>query len=173
MGGATVLDFAAEHPESVDAMVVASCGIGGHSEWSDSTVEAWEREDAAVEAGDRGLALQSQLDFWTPGGDDPEGDARLRAIAFDNLRVYEIEDGLASRAEPAVIGRLSEIRIPALIVLGRDDQPDIHRMGERMTAEMPRARKVVIPGDHLPNARAPEEFNLLVLDFLRESAAQS
>jgi hypothetical protein len=46
-------------------------------------------------------------------------------------------------------------------------------MGERMAAEMPRARKVVIPGDHLPNARAPEEFNLLVMDFLRESAAQS
>jgi pimeloyl-ACP methyl ester carboxylesterase len=136
-------------------------------------VEAWEREDAAIAAGDPEGALEGQLRFWTPGGDDASTDRRLRDIAFENLGVYEIEDGLASRADPPVIGRLREISAPTLVVVGERDVPDIARMANRMTSEMPSATKLVIPGaDHLPNVRAPETFNRLVVEFLREVVPQ-
>jgi pimeloyl-ACP methyl ester carboxylesterase len=112
MGGSIVLDFAVEHPEATAALVVASCGIGGHSDWSEEVRGAWDREEAAVQAGEPAAALQGQLDFWTPAGDDPDVDRRLREIAFDNLEIYDIPDGISERAEPPVIGRLSAIGVP-------------------------------------------------------------
>jgi pimeloyl-ACP methyl ester carboxylesterase len=170
MGGSVALDFAVSFPEELSALVVASCGIGGHSEWSSEVLDAWEREDAAVEAGDIQGALDGQVDFWTPPSGDADTDRRLRDIAFDNVRVYEIPDELSSRAEPPVIGRLREIPVPTLVVVGERDVSDIVRMGDRMADEIPDARKVVIPeADHLPNARDSVRFNREVLSFLRDA----
>ena len=166
MGGSVALDYAVEYPEGLGALVVASCGIGGHSEWSADVVDAWEREDATPALAG---ALRSQLEFWTPGGQDLQADERLREVAFENLRIYEVDEDLASRVEPPVIGRLSDVRVPTLVIVGDRDVSSIHRMGDRMVAEIPGARKAVVPGDHLPNVRDPAAFNRVVLAFLAET----
>jgi pimeloyl-ACP methyl ester carboxylesterase len=37
MGGATVIDFALEHPEAVSALVLVGAGVSGWKDWSPQT----------------------------------------------------------------------------------------------------------------------------------------
>ncbi len=63
--------------------------------------------------------------------------------------------------------RLAEIRVPTLLIIGDYDLPTKQRRVERLAAEFPQARRVVIPGTaHMVNMEQPEEFNRIVLDFL-------
>src|SRR5436190_10655960 len=52
MGGNVALDYAVSFHTELSALIVASCGIGGHSEWSPELMGAWDREDHAIESGD-------------------------------------------------------------------------------------------------------------------------
>ena len=63
--------------------------------------------------------------------------------------------------------RLGEVRAPTLVVVGERDQPDFHAIANELTAGIPLARKVVVPGTgHLVPMEAPAEFNALVAGFL-------
>jgi pimeloyl-ACP methyl ester carboxylesterase len=68
---------------------------------------------------------------------------------------------------PDALGRLGEIRVPTLVLVGDLDDPDLVAAAELMAARIPSARQAVLHGTaHLPNLEQPVEFNRLVLDFL-------
>jgi pimeloyl-ACP methyl ester carboxylesterase len=65
---------------------------------------------------------------------------------------------------------LPNIRVPTLAIVGALDQPDMHSIADLLAEKVPDARKVVMPGTaHVPHMERPEEFNRIVLDFLREA----
>ena len=69
--------------------------------------------------------------------------------------------------EPPAISRLSEIRVPTLIIVGDQDVRDILKIADILEKGIPGAKKVVIAGTaHHLNMEKPEEFNRIVLDFL-------
>jgi pimeloyl-ACP methyl ester carboxylesterase len=71
--------------------------------------------------------------------------------------------------EPPAIGRLGEVRVPTLVVVGDRDLADVQEIASRLAAEIPGARWAGVPGAaHLINLEAPAVFNRLVLDFLAE-----
>jgi len=111
--------------------------------------------------------VELQLQVWTPLRTDPPVDRRIRDIAMDNRRVDTLDWSLSQRLDPPAAGRLGEVRAPTLVILGEHDAGPVGVMGEKMARGIAGARKVVIEGaDHLPNMRAPEEFNRAVLEFL-------
>jgi 3-oxoadipate enol-lactonase len=66
--------------------------------------------------------------------------------------------------EPPAIGRLSEIGVPTLVILGELDAPNPL---DQLVAEIPGAKKVIMAGTaHHPFMEKPAEFNQIVLDFL-------
>ena len=69
-----------------------------------------------------------------------------------------------------MLNGLPQILAPALVVVGADDAHFL-AAADYMTAKIPVARKVVIPGaGHAPNIDKPELFDLEVRDFLDEVA---
>ena len=69
--------------------------------------------------------------------------------------------------EPEPLERLGEIQVPTLVVVGELDQPDAMISADALVAGIPTARKVTIPNAaHLPSMERPEEFNLVVREFI-------
>jgi pimeloyl-ACP methyl ester carboxylesterase len=69
--------------------------------------------------------------------------------------------------DPPAVDRLSEVRAPALILVGDADQRRTLAAAELLADGLPNARRVVMTGAaHLPNMERPEEFNRILLDYL-------
>ncbi len=68
---------------------------------------------------------------------------------------------------PPAIGRLGEIRVPTLVLVGDADAPDQLQIADTLERSIPGARKVIFPGlGHLVNMEEPVLFNDHVLKFL-------
>jgi 3-oxoadipate enol-lactonase len=175
LGGMTALDLALTHPELVEALVLVGSGIGG-SEMTNSPEEAelFSRVEAAGEAGDFDTANDLEVHIWVDGpGRNPEAvnssvRERVRAMNLSTFtRHDEFEQAQPQPLEPAASTRLSQIRVPTLVIVGDQDVSGIQANAERLGAEIPGARKAVIPNTaHVPNMERPKEFNQIVLEFL-------
>jgi 3-oxoadipate enol-lactonase len=72
-------------------------------------------------------------------------------------------------ARDPVLDALPEVKVPALIVSGKQDRtlPSFH--SQRMAQKLPDARHIEVSGAaHLVPLEAPHEANLLIIDFLRD-----
>jgi pimeloyl-ACP methyl ester carboxylesterase len=70
-------------------------------------------------------------------------------------------------AEPPAVGRLGEIQVPTLVLIGDLDMPGILEIAGLLEKGISGAKKAVIPGTaHMVNMERPAEFNRIVLDFL-------
>jgi 3-oxoadipate enol-lactonase len=178
LGGRVALEVALARPELVRALVVVAPGLPGH-EWSQGLRAAWAEEDAAFEAGDLDAAVEASLRTWVDGPRRrPEDvDPQLRArVGEMQRRAYELVVGIDEDEEELLVEdlaqRLGEIRVPTLVLVGEEDQPDMHAIAERLAREIPGARLERIEATaHVPNLERPREFDELVLPFLREHAS--
>ncbi len=101
------------------------------------------------------------------------GDDELRRYADDvMLACVQIGEGDVLSVEGCVddrelVTRLAEISAPTLVVVGDLDQPDILTLADRLAADIPGARRVVVPGTaHVPNLKRPDQVSELFLEFL-------
>jgi 3-oxoadipate enol-lactonase len=178
-GGALAIDFTLAHPEMVDALIPVTAGISGFrpseemmKKYPDvarmygSLSEAFEQHDTA-------RAVEISLELWTDGPGRLPGQAaplvreRVREMTTRN---WERPDDEAQAETPPTplelpaIGRLSEIRVPTLVILGEWDGPNPL---DELAAEIPGAKKVVMAETaHHPFMEKPAQFNRIVLDFL-------
>lgn len=66
-----------------------------------------------------------------------------------------------------VMGRLDEIRVPALVIVGREDQMTPPRYAEYLHAHMPTSRLVSVEGaGHMVQVEQPREVNETIRRFL-------
>ena len=175
LGGRVALEVTIARPELVRALVLVAPGLPGH-EWSQEMRDAWAEEEAAFEAGDLDAAVEACLRTWVDGpGRRPEDvDPQVRArVGEMQRRAYELAVGLEEDEEELLVEdllqRLGEIRVPTLVLVGDEDQPDMHAISERLEREIPDARRATIADTaHVPSMERPREFDELVLPFLRE-----
>jgi 3-oxoadipate enol-lactonase len=172
MGGGIARDVTLTAPERVWALVLVDAGHPG-VEAAQEIAEYNERENELIEAGDVDGAVDLNLRFWLDGprrGPDVVGSgvrnrvAAMQRLAIENYLALEEEPGPERRAE----GSPADIRCPTLVIVGDQDQPGMLAAADRYAAEIPGARKAVIAGAaHVPSLERPDEFDALVLDFLR------
>jgi len=63
--------------------------------------------------------------------------------------------------------RLAEIEQPTLVLVGADDQPDIHAVADQLVRTLPNVGFDSIPNaGHVPNMEQPERFDQIVGAFL-------
>jgi pimeloyl-ACP methyl ester carboxylesterase len=175
MSGEISLDFALEHPEMVSALVVISAVPSGFELQGEPPPYLIEMM-MAVEQGDLALASELQNRIWIDGPfRQPEQvnplvrqqAAEMNQIALANKTWSKVDTSPLNPLNPPAIHRLTEIRVPTLIIAGGLDHPEILRAAEVMTTAIPGAKKVIMPDcAHMPNMEKPGQFNYLVLDFL-------
>jgi pimeloyl-ACP methyl ester carboxylesterase len=57
------------------------------------------------------------------------------------------------------------------VIVGEEDQPDMHAIARRLADEIPGARlETIADTAHVPSMERPREFDELVLPFLGETA---
>jgi pimeloyl-ACP methyl ester carboxylesterase len=179
LGGRIALDAALAAPGRVSALVLVGSGLAGW-DWSEEVQRFGEAEDAALEAGDLDTAVELNLRLWVDGparGPDAV-DAAVRRfvgdmqrLAFENLlAAYEQDPPPGPEERPE--GVPADARAPTLVIVGDEDVPDIVAISELLEREIPGARRAIMRGvAHVPSLERPDEFDRLVLDFLRETLA--
>ena len=174
-GAGTALDFALAHPQRVGALAFVGAGYWGH--YATRTPEArafW----AAVESGDPEALLETSLRSFldgprrAPEESDPQARARIAAMSawnFGRGDGYWKKAALQRNPEVPAPERLAELRMPALLIVGEEDQPEVIELSERLAAGLPDARLVRVPhAGHHVNIERPD----VVLPLLREFFAQ-
>jgi pimeloyl-ACP methyl ester carboxylesterase len=170
-----MLDFALEHPEMVSALIVVSAVPSGFDLQGEPPRYLMEMI-TAVQQGDLARASELQNRIWIDGPFrepeqvDPvvrEQSAEMNQIALANGTFMKVDAFPLNPLDPPAVQRLSEVRMPTLLIAGELDHPEILRAAEMMTAAIPQAQKVILPDcAHMPNMEQPEIFNQVVLDFL-------
>jgi pimeloyl-ACP methyl ester carboxylesterase len=158
LGGYLSLDFTLRFPDRVAALVLIDTGPGFRN---DAARDGWNRraEGTAVRLAERGLgAVGSSAELHADEHRDASG---LILAARHTL----------TQRDSHVLAGLPGIAVPTLVVVGFDDEPFL-AAADYMTAKIPRARKVVIPGaGHAPNVDNPEVFDAELDAFLAELTA--
>jgi len=172
LGGRVIIDLALEYPKMVNSLVVVGSGLSGYEFIGEVLQRFSEKMRAVNERNDFDGALELVIQLWVDGQErTPEQvDPRVRARVREMLMGHT-EWAIAERPlQPPATGRLKEIDVPTLIIVGNRDEVNIATIANLLAANIHRARKIIIPDTaHLPNMEKPEHFNRVVLEFLRSN----
>ncbi|KKD02718.1 alpha/beta fold hydrolase [Streptomyces sp. WM6386] len=173
MGGVVVTDTMLEHPELVRAVV--TCGAAtGDFQYTDP----WTREIQAEYARTLGAG---DIQGWLA--------AFLRVLPGEHRSLDDMDPAITQRLQEMGLHTLSKhtpgekdwlvrvtdswprpdrVDVPLLAVNGTLEAPGMTDAAERLAGAVRDGRAVTIDGvGHYPNLEKPEEFNQILLDFLR------
>jgi 3-oxoadipate enol-lactonase len=164
-GAATALDFTLAFPERVNALVFVGAGYWGR--FADSTPAARAFLQALGTMDVNGL-IDSSLRAFTDGPcrapNEVDPTARRHTEAM-TTRLFKREASYWTRAaqdqrvpQPAALERLAEIEVPTVLMVGSEDQLEVHNLTRELAAGIPHARALVIDGaGHHANMEAPAQ----------------
>ncbi|KXL49191.1 hypothetical protein M433DRAFT_62470 [Acidomyces richmondensis BFW] len=154
LGGYMSLAFYRVHPQRVQGLLIIDTGPGFKN---DKAREAW--NETAYKTGSRlsqyGLSVLQEA--------SPERSQVTHRGAHGLVLAAR---GMLAQRNAAVIESLPSIRVPTLIVVGKDDKPFL-AAAEYMAKKIPGATKIEIPdAGHAVNIDQPRVFNETVIGFL-------
>ncbi|MDQ6709310.1 MAG: alpha/beta hydrolase, partial [Candidatus Dormibacteraeota bacterium] len=171
MGSSLAIDVTLAHPDRVSALVVVGPGFSGRQQ-SDAFKALMGEVDQIFEEKGLDATIEREMEIWLygKGRTAADVDPALRAAVFEMDRFNSERfpaDMKARPLDPPAAGRLQEIGVPTLIVVGDRDLYDVMDAAEQLEAGITGARRVVMPGTaHVPNMEQPDVFNRIVLEFL-------
>lgn len=178
MGAATALEFAIDHPDRVDMLVLLNSGAPGYTP-EDGYYEppGWDDAVAAFKAGDLDTIADFEVRLWVDGPfrspdqvatDVREAVREMDLLALSNEAQREV---LIVRPETPAGMRLAEVTASTLVILSELDVPDMKPLAEYLAAGIGDARLEIMNGvAHLANMEAPDVFNDLVIGFLSDTS---
>lgn len=181
-GGMIALDTAIEHPTRIFALGWVCSGVSGweppNELFAPEEIALYEAMEAAEQAHEYERVADLDVRLWVDGPQQPEGRAaahvrrKVREMSLNNYRTHArlYDEGLEPQGlEPPAVGRLSELRIPVLAIVGELDSPEVPVAAELLAREAPNVRVERYPdAAHLPSMERPERFNRDLLAFLDE-----
>lgn len=167
MGGQIVLEFQRLFPERVRGLLLAD--TYAQAETQDGRKARYAMADRLLREGMRGYADEVLTKMVAPYNVEA-----LPAVAAQVLRMMRntppegAAAALRGRAErPDYGGLLPSVSVPALVVVGRDDEFTPVADAEYLHRNIPDATLAVVEGAaHMPNLERPAEFNEALARFL-------
>jgi len=168
-GGLASLRFTLAHPERVSALLLLASGPGFKKPEAQQRWEAQvERIATRLEERGAGSLVQGRAAETGIGRrpDLPAAQAAARAITAQNGRALACFGRRVTGPVPSLIDALPRIDVPALVVVGAEDEAYL-RAGEVMAARLPNAKHLVIRGaGHVVNIEEAEALNAALIEFL-------
>ena len=174
-GGQIATDFTLEFPERVAALVPVAAGVGGfQGELAPNELPKEEEMEKLEESKEFEKLAQIQAEIFVTGfyRNQDEVDskvfAKVRKMVLDNSIAHQNESPQPRTLTPPGVGRLAEIKVPTLVIVGDIDESVMLPMADKMATDIPGAKKVIFPGvAHMVNMEKPAEFNQTLLEFLQ------
>jgi 3-oxoadipate enol-lactonase len=172
-GGSIALDFALSYPERADALISVAGGIGGYD--ADLPLESEPPNDEMErlwEAKDWPALAELEAQVWVDGwGQAPSrvGTAIRRLVLgwIEQNYAQDKDEGTPRPLDPPAAGRLRELEVPTLAMLGDVDEAGCVAAMRHLAASVDGARLEEFSGvAHMIQLEDPERFNRLVLEFL-------
>lgn len=167
MGGYAAMAFARRHPQRLNRLILADTRAE-----ADSPEAHANREKTIQKARNQGVmgVWQAQASsMFSPHTLDERLELveSVAKIAAQQSRAQIIGATQALRDRPDAREGLSQLSVPALIIVGEDDvitPPDAART---MVDLIPQSKLEMLPqAGHLSNWEQPEQFNSIIRDFL-------
>lgn len=171
-GAMLAVDFALQHPERVNKLILVSPGLAGWNYFIDSTAKQnYQQRQLAMAQSDTNMVIEYFQRNWTDGPKrqshevDVELRERIRNIIHMNLRNHWQRGW--SELSPSGLDALERIGNPSLIVVGSLDANDILRIANIYDTKLPNSELVRFEGvAHTLTMEIPDEFNRAMISFL-------
>jgi pimeloyl-ACP methyl ester carboxylesterase len=171
-GGSTALDFAREHPALVASLTIVGSTPFGFEFAQEPPPQAAALNEAE-EAGDLARASELEVQIWVDGlTRKPEQvNPAVRQLVYE-MNLIALENEIKELGDDQhfedTATHLHEINAPTLIVWGDLDRPRTQAGGAYLAETIAGARHHIMTGTaHMPSMERPQEFNRVVLEFLR------
>lgn len=177
-GGGLALDFAVAHPEMVEGLFLIGPVVHGMAS-SDYFNERGNQNSAPLARNDMKAAAENwSKDRFLIAGEDPAARKQLYNALVENPQNLKYSGGLEIRPSPPTAQRLSQIRVPALVLVGDADIADVFAYSGAIEAALPLASfEVWKDTGHLIQIQRPEKlasrFNRFVALVERKEAEVS
>ncbi|MFN8449554.1 MAG: alpha/beta hydrolase [Anaerolineae bacterium] len=174
-GGRASMNFTLANPDRVTKLAMVCSAPGGFQPTDFVPAALDEQCYEAMQAGDLEKAARLGAQLWLAGPErSPElvDSAKLELVyemCLIALRNEAAGVGDEQSMAPPAVERLSEIRVPTLVITGEYDEPFSHLAAPVMEKGIADVRRVSMPTGHLPSLERPVDFNRIVLDFLAET----
>lgn len=169
MGGAIAVDFALEHPEMVDALVLVGPALGG---WPYSPAFAQRGYQIILATVAEGPAKGADLwldSYLIPAPQNLAARQQFRQLFIVDFHGFLAPWYLARPLNPPALQRLSEVHVPTLIISGELEDPENLAVADTLATKISGARKITVSqAGHIVAMEKPAEFNRIVLDFLNK-----
>jgi len=175
-GGIHASDFAVEHPDKVDKLILVSAGLNNYftREHEDSlTLDLRARMDSAFSQKKYDTAVDLFIQTWLvgphrkPEAVNPETIDYMRKEVLSKIQNHGMDTWTHIRNTPA-IQDLNRIKCPVLIITGTEDLEGIKKTAAIFRDSIPSSYHMEFTGvAHMINLERPDEFNHLLLTFLK------
>lgn len=164
-GGGLAIDFTLKFPEKVSSLILVGAVVGGFP----YTQHFYKRGGHLPTDFDDAEQIRSYYALEDPYEIFRENRAAGEKVARLVKSVPHKDHGSTTDSSPAkpAYRRLSEIKIPALILVGEFDIPDVHAHSGVINAGIPNSkREIIFESGHLIPIEQPELFNTAAREFL-------
>jgi len=176
LGGVIATDFTLDYPNMVDALVLVGAPVSGFpvelmftEEQLQQQILRWAPFEKAIAERNTSAMVDILMEDTTlvPSPKYPAARQRVREQLSEYSFAYVLDPAPMQELVPTAYERLTEIRVPTLIIVGDEDHFQLHKSADKLAQDIAGARRVLISETHhMPNMEKPEEFNAIVLDFL-------
>lgn len=177
LGSMVAIDFTLTHPDMVDALIPVAPSIIGYYPASDAEIDDLKRivskyseifKTKKEEGLDKAAELVMKLPFFVPVEPDATITQKMHTMIKDNFENWSKLQHLYVWSSPPSIQRLSEIKIPVFVIAGDHDVKITLGVADTLVTTIAGAKKQIIHGAaHHVNMEKPDEFNSVVLEFLK------
>ncbi|MCD4534314.1 alpha/beta fold hydrolase [Nocardioides sp. cx-169] len=174
MGGATTIRFAVEHPERQSHLITMGAGAAGVKIFGagDGPTEGLK----ILQKGYREPSMETMLELVDvmsyDSGDQREERARVRleSLLKHPDHVANFLAGARNKRDWPTEEQVAGIRVPALLIHGRDDRVVHFENSLRLVALIPDSRLLLLNRcGHWAQVEHAEEFNRVVSDFIENN----
>lgn len=173
-GGRIALDLALDAPDRVAGIVTIGAGPSGFPDTplTDAEHRRFDVLDAVDPVSDAARLVQLETTLWAAGPLRIESDLdpvfvrRAHELNAPNIS-HAADDGTVLPLEPPAYGRLGDIRVPALVMVGEHDLRTARAHYDHLIEALPEATGFCFrDAAHLPSVERPEAFAHVLLDWL-------